>query len=68
MEDPQDRGRCIPQALLEAGVVDLHTLDLDTDLLAVLRDLEAPLAPGLPQTGLLTAQATHPPRGGRGQA
>lgn len=72
MEDPEDRGRCIPQALLEAGEVDLHTPVtpvLDTDLLAGLRDPGDPLAPGLLQTGLLTAQgATPPPQGGRGRA
>lgn len=69
MEDPEDRGRCIPQALLEAGEVDLHTPVLDTDLLAGLRDPGDPLAPGLLQTGLLTARgATPPPQGGRGPA
>ena len=58
---------CAFQALPQVGEDDLHTLDQDTDLLADLLDQEDPLAPGLLQTGLLTAQEATPPPGGRAQ-
>lgn len=67
-EDPEDPDRCIPQALPQVGEDDLHTRDQATDLLADLLDQGDPLAPGLRQTGLLTAQEATPPPGGRAQA